>query len=446
MGELSTQANETESLREDQRVFFTEEVELISSSKCQVDPDFPSLLEVDDPLSHAVQIVDRSGLEANSTRNASIFSGRALFEKPLQSQQRLGSWDKKSVFLVKSTGVPRCVRRRWKTYGQEKPPFFFGGQEAEGDTQLSLTKTETFHGLATKEDQVADALGSVALYRAGARVRMPIAGWSVSELHNNGATLTINELKAMGFKGDEIYQSLWAISCPFRLEDVCAYLESALKHPEVMAQLDTFIQVLFIFVKNSSDSRYQTLVNTYGEDVISAGKDKKQLSSDTISAILVQFGVVLCSIMGENFDAMYKADLTHGNLHDQNITFFGELCDNSTVKSGKLQIGLAPENSADIDGFRSGMRKFSLLILRLSLPEATVEQANKMLENAFFPALRRGWQTYDQFVTDQMQLQTERIRKKQQQSAFETGDDFREENVQTELKTSNYLEYYKVFG
>jgi len=139
-------------------------------------------------------------------------------------------------------------------------------------------------------------------------------------------------------------------------------------------------------------------------------------SREELANFLKEFVMALAKTSGRNYQQMYQNDLgkqyTHGVLHDQNISFFGEFCDNFTVKEGLLEIGVAPENSADMSGLISALRQLSMFILILKGEKRDIDlsfKGDQYSDAEFFPIIRKSWPSYEKCCIDIHQAEIDRF-------------------------------------
>ena len=235
------------------------------------------------------------------------------------------------------------------------------------------------------------------LHELGAKVRMPFAGWSVDSFSVGGEERNIDWFREQGFSGNELYQSAWGMSCPLRLEDVSDYLIQAMPNEDAIdgETIDRLLIALLELAQTDKSQEYQGLYEKWQEKVVTV----HEFTNNERANVLEDFGIALCKTMGRNYEMMYKNNLRHGNLHPQNISFFGELCDNSTVDKGLLEVGLAPENSADIDGFRKALFNLSSNVAKLRgvNPADDTIKVYSHREAVFFETIKQSWPSYENF-------------------------------------------------
>lgn len=375
----------------------------ISPEKIHLDDEFSSveanLSSAEIAEIYAQQITD-GGFDAEKGQLllATIRSGRSGFSEPTVILETADGTRRTASVFIKSIGVPLAVRERWAAYkGKNTPFFYFQPKHPQGDIQEDLTREEAFLGVAIKKDQKLDAERSVMLHDFGVKVRIPLAGWNVDSFTVGGEERDIDWFKEQGWYGDELYQSAWGMSCPLRLEDVNDYLIEAMPNEIAIdgEAIDQLLIALLDLAQTDKSQEYQELYEKWQERVATG----HEFTNNERADLLEDFGIALCKTMGWNYGVMYQNNLQHGNLHSQNISFFGELCDNSTVGEGLLEIGLAPENSADIDGFRQALFNLSSDITKLRgiNPIYDTAKVYSHRETVFFETVKESWPSYEKF-------------------------------------------------
>jgi hypothetical protein len=291
--------------------------------------------------------------------------------------------------------MPEVVRRKWKEYQGVTEPFFYTKKISGGDVPTGLLGKDEYMGLALKEDQRLDAQNSLRLHKAGAKVRIPLGGWQVKELRVGGEWRDVEWFKAQGYEGGELFQSAWGMTCPLRLEDINGMLTQAVAIGKDPSRLDPVLRELIRLAGKDQSRPYQELAAKWSD-----GIDISTLSSEQRVEMWTDFGIALCRTMGQNFEALQRAGLVHGNIHDQNISFFGELCDCSTVKEGLLRSAGAQKIGDDVDSFADGMRAFADRILQMQGVNTWEEsqKVREMLDSVFYPRVREGWQSYGEWI------------------------------------------------
>ncbi len=368
---------------------------VIKLSEEQIDPD-QSFSSVPPTIGlslneFAIQVADSTCKDTNECMIATNKSGRQLFTDSGYDIEYEGR--QLTTVLVKSTGMPEVVRRRWEEYQDATEPFFYAKKISGGDVPTGLLGKDEYMGLALREDQRLDAENSLRLHKAGVKVRIPLGGWQVKELRVGGQWRDVEWFKTQGYEGEELFQSAWGMTCPLRLEDINGMLTQAIAVDRDPSSLDPVLEELLQLAKRDQSQPYQELVAKWGGDI-------STLTNDQRVTIWTDFGIALSRTMGQNFEALQKAGLVHGNIHDQNITFFGELCDCSTVKEGLLQSAGAQKIGDDVDSFADGMRVFADRILQMQGVDTWKEsqKTREMLDNVFYPQVKQGWQSYEQWV------------------------------------------------
>ena len=257
---------------------------------------------------------------------------------------------------TKPTGVPDIVRKSWDDYKGKAEPFFHHvPTQPHGYTRTDLVKREAFLGLGfhVKERQRQDAANSLLLHRIGVKTRLPISGWNVDafmvwdDLEQKLVPRDVEWLKQQGLDDDELYHATWGLSCPITLEDVNDFLSFTVNLPEEHATpvFIEFVTVMKDLAQKDIFPKYQVL----SEELKAVFNNGNELDLKQVAEVLKMFGLALARTAGRNFERMYRNDTgksyTHGVLHDQNISFFGEWCDSFTLHEGLIEVGLAPENS-----------------------------------------------------------------------------------------------------
>lgn len=325
----------------------------------------------------AKQVVDDRTVQGDelvtSTSEATKFLGRGLISKPAIALETTDGTRTISCIKTKPTGMPRVARTSWSDYKGQKTPFFYHiPSQPHGDQRTDLVKREAFLGLGSHlvERNRLDAKNSLLLHKRGVKVRLPIAGRKIDSLKvwDDSTSQLVDRdaawFKQQGFKDDELYQSDWGLSCPITFEDINSFLLDQTREQINFPKINEFVDNLMQLARQDNTPEYQALYGRWQKRFT----EKRPFSQDETILILEDFGVALSQTAGKNYEGMYnggEGHYTHGVLHDQNISFFGEFCDNFTVEEGLLEVGLAPENSADIDGLRKALRQYAAVILRM---------------------------------------------------------------------------------
>ncbi|MCB9813238.1 MAG: hypothetical protein H6772_02410 [Pseudomonadales bacterium] len=352
------------------------------STKYAVQVADSSTTKITDNLSHHRMMIatPRSGRQLNELLDAEIiYGGRAI-----------------STIMIKGTGVPNIVRETWVDYAGQDDPFFFTEKQTGGETATGLIAKNEMMGPALKEDQVEDARNSLVLHNAGVKVRIPLGGWEVKSFVIAGEQKDIAWFKEHGYDGEVLYQSAWGMTCPLRIEDINDMLSEAVYVNNNPKLLDDLLKELLVFAQKDKSKPYVDLSKKW-KDILDL--DNFELDEDTRVQLWTDFGIALCETMGSNFDSMHKANLKHGNAHDQNISFFGELCDNSTVSEGLLVSGGDQKIGDDIDSFADGMRRFNDRVLAMSGVN-TFDEFELVQEalDKYKQAVRKNWISYEEWV------------------------------------------------
>lgn len=309
-----------------------------------------------------------------------------------------------------------------------------------------LLGKDEYMGLALRKDQILDAENSLRLHKAGVKVRIPLGGWQVKEFRVGGQWRGVAWFKGQGYEGEELFQSAWGMTCPLRLDDINGMLTQAVDVDRNPSSLDPVLRELLQLARRDQSQPYQELVSKWSGDI-------STLTNDQRVAIWTDFGIALCRTMGQNFEALQRAGLVHGNIHDQNITFFGELCDCSTVKEGLLQSAGAQKIGDDVDSFADGMRVFADRILQMQGVDTWNEsqRVREMLDNVFYPQVKQGWQSYEQWVkinTDQLIADPEIRREVKSRLAKSYGESGVTEDMITEeiIKITGGENRFRAYG
>ncbi len=396
-----------------------ESVTTIPKEKLHSDHGFSSVKVTSftpDQITEACAKQVSSSIADGPTSEATKYIGRGLFSKAGLVLKSEDGRRQTVAIMTKSTGVPEVVRTSWPKYQNHTAENFFlsNEQRQTGDVREGLIQKADFAGLALKEDQSLDAEKSLQLHNLGAKVRLPLAGWQVDSFQvfdsqtNTYIDRDLRWFQENGYKGTELYQSAWGMSCPLRLEDVNNFLTHAVAGESVnIKAVDTFLDGMMTFAKADTSVEYQVLYKRW-QDRLNKGT---ALDQAECANMLEDFGVALSMTMGKNYDVLHKNNLAHGNLHDQNISFFGELCDNSNVHEGTMKIGRAPENSQDIAGFRLALLKYGQIIaqLRGQDPFKQSVEVRQYVENTFYTSLRESWGSYADYCQKEWQEEIDNV-------------------------------------
>lgn len=409
----------------------------IPREKVHPDPDFPVMTfkgftdedaKPNPELAYglAKQVVDERAVRGDgvivSTSEATKFLGRGLTSKPAMTLETTDGKRTISCIKTKSTGMPRIARESWQDYrGQETPFFYHVPSQPHGDQRMDLVKREAFLGLGSHlvERNRLDAKNSLILHKRGVKVRLPVAGRKIDSLKvwDDSASQLVDRdaawFKQQGFKDDELYQSDWGLSCPITLEDTNDFLLKQMRQTEEQIdfpQINEFVDNLMQLARQDKTPEYQALYGRWQKRFA----ENRPLSQDETILVLEDFGVALSQTAGKNYEGMYnggEGHYTQGVLHDQNISFFGEFCDNFTVKEGLLEVGLAPENSADIDGLRVALREYAQIILLLKGEPYDLNMSGKaqtFAEKKFYPKIIENWPSYRKYCDEAYQQKVEK--------------------------------------
>lgn len=402
-----------------------EAVIFIPREKVHPDPDFPVMLfrgftdgnGMPNPelvYGLAKQVIDDRTVQGDgivtSTSEATKFSGRGLTSKSVMTLETTDGMRTISSIKTKSTGMPRIARVSWQDYKDRKTPFFYHvPTQPHGDQRTDLVKRKAFLGLGSHlvERNRLDAENSLLLHKRGVKVRLPIAGRTIDSLKvwdDSTSQLVDRDVawfKQQGFKDDELYQSDWGLSCPITLEDTNDFLLNQTREQINLSKIGEFVISLMQLARQDKTPEYQYLYHKWQKRLVRG----ESLSQDETISALEDFGIALSQTAGKNYEGMYnggKSHYTHGVLHDQNISFFGEFCDNFTVKEGLLEVGLAPENSADIDGLRKAFKRYAAVILRLKGEPYDLDMIGKaqaFAEEKFYPEIIENWPSYEEYCS-----------------------------------------------
>lgn len=412
---------------------FKQRVIKLSREQVVPDKDFPSVPSaLETPLNDfAVQVADLLETDTNEYMIATNKSGRQLFTEPVYNIEYGGR--QLTTVMIKSTGMPEVVRRYWEEYHEAAEPFFFAKKISGGDVPTGLLGKDEFMGLALKEDQRLDAENSLRLHKAGVKVRVPLGGWQIKDFRVGGQQRNIEWFKAQGYEGEELFQSAWGVTCPIRLDDINAMLTETVCVEKDPSKLDPVLQKLIEIAKKDQSKPYQELAIKWG-DIGSTLTDEQRV------AIWTDFGIAISKTMGQNFEALQKAGLSHGNIHDQNITFFGEICDCSTVKEGLLRSGGPQKIGDDVDSFADGMRQFCDRLLTMQGIDTWKESQKviKMLDTVIYPQVRNEWRGYEDWVkTNTQQLIDDQQRRSEVKSRL--AESYGEQDVNEDMITGEIL-------
>jgi hypothetical protein len=397
----------------------SERMLMIQQEKVHPDPDFPAvqtsryMAEEQDRMAYqyAFQAVD-SRYQGDTTATAEVtkFSGRAVYKDNRVVLETADGRRTVRVMKIKPSGVSGLVRDSWPDYqGQQSPFFHHEPKNPFGDQRQDLVKKADFLGLAYPGDMKGDAINSLIFHERGIKSRLPIAGWSVDSFkvwdEDKGELVDrdITWFRDQGFGGDELRQAAFGLSIPITGEDANSILNEHMFGTEINDKgVREFIATVVDYAKDDKTEEYQALYAKW-KDRLSG----EPLTRDEMVVALEDFGVALSVTMGRNYHLAFTPDkdgkrYTHSNLHDQNFSFFGEWADNSNAHEGLLEIGLAPENSADISGFNMFLQGYAKAILRLKhgenwSPYNNENEVRQYVETKFNSAVREAWPSYKEY-------------------------------------------------
>lgn len=442
----------------------------ISPDKVHPDIEFAVIAFQDKPnvaelaLQFAKQVVDNRAIdivpEIQHRHEATKYLGRGTLTELPEAWVTTDGLRTIAWTTTKSTGVPRVVRDSWPDYrGQLSPFFHHVPTEPHRDQRTDLVKREAFLGLGShlQDRQRKDAINSLLLHQLGIKTRLPIAGWQVDGFQvwdENAKELIDRDIrwfKTQGFDGNDFEQSEWGVSCPLRFEDVNDLLSRFVLEPETINfhSLNGFLDQMFALAEKDISPEYISLTEKWA----ARRQEGQELSQVEVVQALEDFGIALCQTMGRNYDRAYAGDsqarrYTHGVLHDQNIYFFGEWADNFTVKEGLLEIGLAPENSGDIDGFRLGLHKYARIILQLRKSTdlgGRSQDVYQYTDEVFHKAVRSSWTSYKQYCNERYEqdlIEYKRLKKTEiEENIMSDGVPITEQSIDIEarLKFHQYI-------
>jgi hypothetical protein len=243
-----------------------------------------------------------------------------------------------NCLFVKGTGRSKGSVAEWNTAA----PFYIPTQD-ERESGILLGYEPTFVGINSRKDQLRDAEMSRKLKALGIKCRVPLAGFYLEEIETEKGVEKVEQLVKDGrmAENERPYMSYWAMETPFRAEDLC----------EIVCEGDeTQIREFMI-----NAARYTQ--NVKDKSTEQFGKNLRSLIQEgaPTEKLLEQWTEFLLDQLEPQLEKMAAAGLLHKNLHTQNVSLHGEICDNgdmiSLINKNAVKYGMLADINVFFDGF-----------------------------------------------------------------------------------------------
>jgi hypothetical protein len=283
-------------------------------AKVLVDQNFP---HIDDFKIPAVDSKDFayivSYLESNSAMHHTPSMGRAGFY-PITFEAEGKVYN---CLFVKGTGKSKVSISEWTTLA----PF-----EIPSDQKKDLGKEQGYEppliGINTREDQIRDAEMSIKLRDLGIKSRLPLTGFFLEEIEMENGVVKVEQLVKDGIiaEDERPYLSYWAMETPYRVSDLYSMISNNRKETEIR----DFLVNATRYTQNLKDRT----TNYFGLNLRSLIQEEAPTEK-----LLEQWTEFILNQVEPQFEKMAAAGLVHNNMHAQNISLHGEICDNGDMTS-----------------------------------------------------------------------------------------------------------------
>lgn len=209
------------------------------------------------------------------------------------------------VLFIKGTGV----YKKFKDFGVRIAPSSHKSRVNFG--------TEIF-GTSSREDQYLDAQKSLLLNDMGFACRIPLVGGYLKTMYTEDGEEDIEKLIKEGkiSEAERPYISMWSMETPFRLSE----LSTKIRRDE--NELRAFL------IEATKFTRYikRENVMNFSQKIF----QKIESNGSTAELLYLWLDFISSSLL-EVKNKIEKNKIKHNNLHVQNISLHGELCDNSEI-------------------------------------------------------------------------------------------------------------------